>query len=212
MVKYRQYLLASTLLVGANMIVFPALAQDMPRADPAAAEPTGPVEAAPTPDTAATGAPVEETKDIVVTGTRIPSANLESVAPVTVVSGQDFKLSGNTRVEDLLNSLPSVGASMTSSMSNGASGTAEVDLRYLGSKRSLALVNGRRQAPGDPASTTQAADLNMIPHVEIGGLSSAGRRRLVDLRRRRGRRRRQLHHGYQFHRYPVRWSVQLLST
>jgi iron complex outermembrane recepter protein len=178
--NYRQHLLASTLLIGANIIAYPALAQDQQPADPAAeAQPTGPVEAAPVPDTSATGAPVEETRDIVVTGTRIPSANLESVAPVTVVSGQDFKLSGNTRVEDLLNSLPSVGASMTSSMSNGASGTAEVDLRYLGSKRSLVLVNGRRLTPGDPASTTQAADLNMIPstivkraEVLTGGASS----------------------------------------
>jgi outer membrane receptor protein involved in Fe transport len=118
-------------------------------------------------------------KDIVVTGTRIPSANLESAAPVTVVSSQDFKRQGTSRVEDLLNSLPSVGASQASGMSNGASGTAEVDLRYLGSKRTLTLINGRRMVPGDPNSTTQAADLNFIPsslikRVEVltGGASS----------------------------------------
>ena len=100
-------------------------------------------------------------------------------APVTVVSGQDFKLQGTSRVEDLLNSLPSVGASQASGVSNGASGTAEVDLRYLGSKRTLALINGRRMVPGDPNSTTQAADLNFIPsslikraEVLTGGASS----------------------------------------
>ena len=167
---FRQRLLGTTLLVGASMLATPAFAQETP-ADPAAAPPSGPVEAQ---------APAEEpTRDIVVTGTRIPSANLESVAPVTTLSNQDFKLQGNTRVEDLLNSLPSVGASQASGVSNGATGTAEVDLRALGSKRTLVLVNGRRLAPGDPNSTTQAADLNMIPssivkraEVLTGGASS----------------------------------------
>ncbi|MBA3666963.1 MAG: TonB-dependent receptor [Sphingomonas sp.] len=176
---FRQRLLATTLLVGAGLIAQPAFAQDTQTADPAAAPPSGPVEAQPTPSVAATGEPVSETKDIVVTGTRIPSANLESAAPVTVVSSQDLKLSGTTRVEDLLNSLPSVGASQSSGLSNGATGTAEVDLRYLGSKRTLALINGRRLVPGDPNSSTQAADLNFIPssvvkRVEVltGGASS----------------------------------------
>ena len=177
---YRTRLLATTWLVSAGLLAAPALAQDAPASE----APAGPVEAQP-------AAPMEAqlseaaqpadagAKDIVVTGTRIPQANLESVAPVTVVSSQDFKLTGTTRVEDLLNSLPSVGSSMTSSMSNGASGTAEVDLRYLGSKRTLSLVNGRRLAPGDPNSSTQAADLNMIPssivkraEVLTGGASS----------------------------------------
>jgi iron complex outermembrane receptor protein len=178
--SYRQHLLASTLLIGANVIAYPALAQEQPATDPAAeAQPSGPVEAQPVPMESATGAPVEETRDIVVTGTRIPSANLESAAPVTVVSNQDFKLQGTSRVEDLLNSLPSVGASMTSGMSNGATGTAEVDLRYLGSKRTLALINGRRMVPGSPNSTTQAPDINFIPsslikraEVLTGGASS----------------------------------------
>ncbi|HTK58700.1 MAG TPA: TonB-dependent receptor [Sphingomicrobium sp.] len=167
---FRQRLLGTTLLVGASMLATPAFAQDAPAADTAA-------QPAPAPEAAA---PAEEpAKDIVVTGTRIPSANLESAAPVTVVNSQDLKLSGTTRVEDLLNSLPSVGASQASGVSNGASGTAEVDLRYLGSKRTLALINGRRLTPGDPNSTTQAADLNFIPsslikraEVLTGGASS----------------------------------------
>ena len=77
---FRQRLLATTLMVGAGMLATPALAQDAPATDPAAQQPTGPVEAQPAPAESATGAPVEETRDIVVTGTRIPSANLESAA------------------------------------------------------------------------------------------------------------------------------------
>lgn len=138
-------------------------------------------EAAPAAEPVAVAAAEEAapTRDIIVTGSRIPQPNLESAAPVTVVSDQDVKLSGSTRIEDVLNSLPSVGASQTAGQSNGATGTAEVDLRYLGAKRTLTLVNGRRLMPGDPASTTQSADLNVIPaalikRVEVltGGASS----------------------------------------
>ena len=180
---FRQRLLGTTLLVGANLLATPALAQDVPPPTEGSptdvTQPSGPPEGQPTPATSATGEPVKESQDIIVTGSRIPQPNLESAAPVTVVSNQDIKLSGTTRIEDLLNSLPSVGASQASGVSNGASGTAEVDLRYLGSKRTLTLVNGRRLAPGDPNSTSQAADLNLIPsaivkRVEVltGGASS----------------------------------------
>ena len=78
---------------------------------------------------------------IVVTGSRIPQPNLESVSPVTVVSGEDIKLQGTTKIEDMLNSLPSVFASQASTLSNGADGTASVDLRGLGTARTLSLVN-----------------------------------------------------------------------
>ncbi len=117
---------------------------------------------------------------IIVTGSRIPQANLESPAPVTVVSAQDIKSQGTTRVEDLLNSLPSVFASQASTLSNGADGTASVDLRGLGTSRTLTLVNGRRLLPGDPSPTSgSAADINIIPasmlkQVEVltGGASA----------------------------------------
>ena len=185
---FRQRLLTTSLLVGVAALATPAYAQDaaQPAPPPSDAPPTdvqanpsGPVEAQPTPSTSAQGAPVQGGNDIIVTGTRIPQPNLTSAAPVTVLSNQDVKLTGTTRVEDLLDQLPSVGASQASGVSNGATGTAEVDLRYLGSKRTLTLVNGRRLTPGDPNSTTQAADLNIIPaslikRVEVltGGASS----------------------------------------
>src|SRR6476646_1290653 len=181
---FRQRLLTTTLLVGAAALATPAQAQTTPPPTDAPptdvqANPSGPSAAQPAPSTSATGAPGKSAQDIVVTGTRIPQPNLTSAAPVTVVTNQDVKLTGTTRVEDLLNQLPSVGASQASGMSNGATGTAEVDLRYLGSKRTLSLVNGRRLTPGDPNTTTQAADLNIIPsslikRVEVltGGASS----------------------------------------
>jgi iron complex outermembrane receptor protein len=175
---FRQRLLATTLLVGASVIAAPAFAQDTPVPDPAADTPTGPVEAQPIPEQDATGAPTEGEQEVVVTGTRIPQPNLESVAPVTVVSSQDLKLQGTARVEDLLNSLPSVFAAQASTLSNGADGTATVDLRGLGAKRTLVLVNGRRLVPGSPQSAGPA-DINIIPsamvkRIEVltGGASS----------------------------------------
>lgn len=195
---FRQRLLTSTLLVGAGMLANPAYAQtatpntpgtaqdtqstapDQNTAtNPAAAQPTGPVEAAPVPTRNAQGAPVQTANDIIITGTRIPQPNLTSAAPVTVVTNQDVKLSGQSRIEDVLNSLPSVQANQSSGVSNGATGTAYVDLRDLGPKRTLVLINGRRLVPGDPNSTAQAADLNFIPSslikrvdVLTGGASS----------------------------------------
>ena len=177
--KLRQQLLASTLLVGAFAFASPAMAQDTQSPDPTDQPPSGPVEAQPTPSVSSQGEDVQTGGDIIVTGSRIPQPNLESAAPVSVVSDQDVKLSGATRVEDIIGQLPSAGASQNSGLSNSASGTAEIDLRYLGAKRTLTLVNGRRLMPGDPNSTTQAADINVIPaslikraEVLTGGASS----------------------------------------
>ena len=178
---FRQRLLATTLLVGAGLIAQPAFGQTVPQTDGSpvsTANPTGPVEAQPLPATNAAGKPVEQSADIVVTGSRIPQPNLTSAAPITVVTSQDIKAQGVTKIEDLLNSLPSVSAGQTSNLSNGANGTADVDLRGLGAKRTLVLVNGRRLVPGDPGSAS-IADLNFIPsslvkRIEIltGGASS----------------------------------------
>src|SRR5215218_8381562 len=154
--SFRQNLLATTLMVGASALATPAWAQDTQTVDPAAQPPSGPVEGQPTPSVSSEGEPVSTGGDIIVTGSRIPQPNLESAAPVTVVSEQDVKLTGATRIEDVLNQLPSVGAAQASGISNGATGTAEIDLRYLGSKRTLSLVNGRRLMPGDPTTGGQA--------------------------------------------------------
>jgi outer membrane receptor protein involved in Fe transport len=151
---------AAPAVIGIALLAAPAYAQDAaPQAD--ATEAT---------DTAA---------PIIVTGSRIASPNLTSVAPVTTISEQDIKLSGTVKTEDLLNSLPQVFAAQSSTMSNGATGTATVDLRGLGSARTLVLINGRRLMPGDPNSTSSAADLNFVPaslvkRVEVltGGASA----------------------------------------
>jgi outer membrane receptor protein involved in Fe transport len=113
----------------------------------------------------AAAAAAGEVSEIVVTGTRIPSPNLTSIAPVTSLGAADIKAQGVARVEDLINSLPQAFAAQGSNYSNGSNGTATVNLRGLGSNRTVVLIDGRRLQAGNPTSsiTSVAADLNFIP-------------------------------------------------
>ncbi len=115
--------------------------------------------------------------EIVVTGSRVPNANLTSASPVTTIDAAEFELSGATRVEDLLNTFPQLQPTFDAFTVNPATGTATADLRGLGANRTLVLVNGSRLQPG--GIRTQAVDLNQIPaalvkRVEVltGGASS----------------------------------------
>ncbi|WP_240223529.1 TonB-dependent receptor domain-containing protein [Rheinheimera hassiensis] len=98
---------------------------------------------------------------IEVTGSRIKRTDLETSSPIQITSAEEIKLSGFTRIEDLMNSLPQVEAAETSFLANGAAGTATLDLRGMGAQRTLVLVNGRRLQPG--GIYTQSADINQIP-------------------------------------------------
>jgi iron complex outermembrane receptor protein len=132
---------------------------------------------------AAKSAVIEE---VVVTGSRIATPNLDAISPVTAVTGAEIKDQGVSRVEDLLNSLPQVVADQGSGISMGTNGIATVNLRGLGQQRTLVLINGRRVMGGDPGanlganpSFASAADLNQIPvaliervDVLTGGASS----------------------------------------
>ena len=189
--EFRQRLLTTTLMVGASMVASPAFAQmtapatNTPSPPDNSATPSAPDTTAPqagqteVPSTNAQGRTVSSSQDIVITGTRIPQPNLTSASPVTVLSAQEVKLQGTTRTEDLINSLPQVSASMGSNVSNGATGTATVNLRGLGTVRTLVLINGRRLQPGDPTAVGNVPDINFVPSAMIkrvdvltGGASS----------------------------------------
>lgn len=122
----------------------------------------------------------EAVERIEVTGSRIKRTDMESASPVQITSQEEIALSGFTRIEDMMNSLPQIEASETAFQANGASGTATLDLRGLGSNRTLVLINGRRMQAGGVNS--QAPDINQIPaslvkRVEVltgGGSSTYG--------------------------------------
>lgn len=107
--------------------------------------------------------PVEE---VVVTGSRLLTPNEASISPITTVTATDLQATGLSRVEDVLNNLPMVFAGENSTVSNGADGTATVDLRGLGPQRTLVLINGRRLGPG-AGDGRNYSDINQIPAALI---------------------------------------------
>lgn len=159
----RERLLASTMIAGLALagMAAPAMAQTTPTPTPTPAQPEQ----------------ASQVSDIVVTGSRIRQPNLTTTSPVTQVTGEDIDIQGVTRVEDLVTQLPQAFAAQNSTVSNGASGTATVSLRNLGSSRTLVLIDGKRMGYGSPQD--DAADLNQIPgqlveRVEVltGGASA----------------------------------------
>ena len=103
--------------------------------------------------------------EIVVTGSRLSSANASSPSPIVVLDSEELQHQGAVRTEDFLNSLPQVNSGLTLG-ANGPSvspltGTATADLRGIGAFRTLVLVNSKRAAPGDPINPS--ADLNTVP-------------------------------------------------
>jgi iron complex outermembrane recepter protein len=120
-------------------------------------------------------APLQE---VVVTGTRLMNPNTTSISPITTVTATDIQATGLTRVEDILNNLPMVFSGENATTSNGADGTATLDLRGLGNPRTLVLVDGLRLGPG-AGNGRNFSDINEIPaalisqvQVLTGGASS----------------------------------------
>lgn len=119
--------------------------------------------------TAIAADPDEELVELVVTGSRLASANASSPSPIVVLDNEEMLHLGTARAEELLNSLPQVNSGLTLG-ANGASvapltGTATADLRGIGAFRTLVLINGRRTAPGDPINPS--ADLNTVPSTLV---------------------------------------------
>ena len=152
------------LVMGLEAATGAAAPQEAPQTEPPSESETSP-------------APPTFEAEIAVTGTLIPRPDLEALSPVTVMEPAEIVAAGLTRLEDLLTTLPQVYPGQNSTISNGASGTATVDLRNLGTVRTLVLVNGRRLPTGDVQVTVP--DLNFIPPALIrridiltGGASS----------------------------------------
>ena len=131
-------------------------------------------------------------EEIIVTGSRIGrDPNVGANVPVQSVSAEDIQLSGQLDLGEILNSMPSLLGSNTSSNSvagifgtgsgetAGASEVGEtiLQLRGLGVERTLVLVNGRRHVSG--VSGSAAVDIGSIPQelierveVTTGGASA----------------------------------------
>ncbi len=100
-----------------------------------------------------------------VTGSRIKRADLETSQPVFTMSREQIAAQGQTSIGDIIQNISVNGSSLNSSYNNGGNGENRVNLRNLGSNRTLVLVNGRRWVGG--TGLGGAVDLNTIPTAAV---------------------------------------------
>ena len=113
---------------------------------------------------------------VTVTGSRIPvDPNLVSSVPVQSLDERAFRLSGEVNIAEIVNDIPALISSTTTE--NSLTGANALNLRGMGTERTLTLVNGRRHIGGFEGD--QAVDIGSIPialveRVEVitGGASA----------------------------------------
>jgi outer membrane receptor protein involved in Fe transport len=147
----------------------PAYAQDAPPAEQQAdqqATPDEPATLTSEPEVES-GENATTKQEIVVTGSRIRRPNLESIVPITSIGGEEFFQSAKTSVGDTLNDLPQLRSTFSQQnpgLGIGIAGLNLVDLRGLGTIRTLVLVNGRRHVAADILNNAVSPDINSIPN------------------------------------------------
>ncbi|WP_286748933.1 TonB-dependent receptor [Sphingopyxis sp. SCN 67-31] len=142
----RERLLASTMIGGFAALVLAAA--------PAAAQ-----------DGATAAAQAAPSEDIVVTGSRIVRKDYSSTSPIVTVGQSDLQATGSVTAETLMNDMPQfMPGTSNGSVNPGNGGQANLNLRGLGSNRTLVLMNGRRIVPSNANGTV---DINLIPSALI---------------------------------------------
>src|SRR5687768_5835787 len=108
-----------------------------------------------------------ELDTIQVTGSRLKRAEIEGAVPVVVIDRTQIDASGDISVADVLrdSTFASFGNFKPQSGSSAQS-LATIDLRGVGSGRTLVLIDGRR-APTNPMSASSGTDLNAIPLAAV---------------------------------------------
>ena len=125
---------------------------------------------------ASDSAPTKTLDTVEVTGSRIKNAEVAGQVPIQTITREDIESTGLTSVGDILQQITGSGSALnTKSNLSGNSGfsangdgigagSTQVDLRHLGPKRVLVLVDGKRWINESSASGVGAStDLNTIP-------------------------------------------------
>lgn len=111
----------------------------------------------------------EEATDLgtlTITGSRLKRADIEGALPVTVIDREQIELAGDITVADLLRKTTfNTFGSFRQQSGSSAQSLVAIDLRGLGSSRTLVLIDGRR-APKAPQAAS-AQDLNAIPLAAV---------------------------------------------
>jgi len=104
-------------------------------------------------------------EEIIVTGSRIARPDFESASPIVSISAESFERTGATSVDVVMNRLPQFVPDITSTSNNPSNGgQGNIQLRGLGPKATLVLLDGRRLVP---ANGTGVVDVNIIPPALI---------------------------------------------
>jgi len=152
------------LLAGVTIVAQPALAQTAPEPAPESTVQADATAADPGQADAGDGG------EIVVTGSRIVRPDYASPNPITSFDSARLQQSGQTNVTEFLRRVPALTNSIDSTRSAGnaqneatigQAGLNLLDLRGLGTNRTLVLVNGRRHVASQ--TDTAAVDINAIP-------------------------------------------------
>jgi iron complex outermembrane recepter protein len=108
---------------------------------------------------------------ITVTGSLVGRKELTTSAPMSVVDREKLVTAGVSNVGAVLQKLPSQGNAINAQVNNGGDGSTRIDLRSLGTSRTLVLINGRRVVPGGLGANSSvdmsAIPLAMIERVEV---------------------------------------------
>lgn len=127
----------------------------------------------------APAAEAQELEEVMVTGSRLRRDGMSTPTPVTVVNRTEMRAMAPALLMDSLNQLPQFRQNDTSQTGNifTTGGSNSVNLRGIGSNRTLTLLNGRRMVSGQQTGTV---DIAMVPtalidRVEVvtGGASAA---------------------------------------
>lgn len=106
--------------------------------------------------------PSSQLERVEITGSSIRRVGAETSLPITTLTREDISRTGATTVQDLVGLLPSsFGGNVVANNVGATGGAATANLRALGPKYTLVLLNGRRIA--NFAFGNNPVDLNAIP-------------------------------------------------
>ncbi|ATC24411.1 MULTISPECIES: TonB-dependent receptor domain-containing protein [Caulobacter] len=108
--------------------------------------------------------------EVIVTGSRIARKDYAANSPIVTVTQEDFQATGSINIETLINDLPQFTPAANAASNNpNSGGQANVQLRGLGTVRTLVLLNGRRVVPSNASSVV---DLNLLPTPLISSIET----------------------------------------
>ncbi|WP_129643199.1 TonB-dependent receptor domain-containing protein [Peristeroidobacter agariperforans] len=122
---------------------------------------------------------------VVVTGSRITRDGYEAPTPVSVLGADELNALNTVNVADAVNTLPAFSGSASprsqnGNLSSGATGVSQLNLRGMGTNRTLVLLDGKRYINAAITSGNSAPDVNSFPNALIervdvvtGGASAA---------------------------------------